>query len=106
MSNETNKPNKYFAEDHVYDGNKNKPYVNIIAYLVFGLFFIVAGTIQFFKLKNWEEKGGVMEMNTATELMYKLGGKWFILAFMVILGAVIARKGLLVWRRTKAYKQL
>jgi hypothetical protein len=106
MNNETNKPNRHFAEDHVYEGNKSKPYVNIIAYLIFGLFFIVAGIIQFIKLKNWELKGGVMEMNTGTELMYKLGGKWFILAFMVILGAVIARKGYMTWRRTKTYKQL
>lgn len=106
MNNENNNPNPHFAEDHVYEGSKNKPYVNIIAYLIFGLFFITAGIVQFLKLKNWEQKGGTIEMNTATELLYKLGGKWLILAFMLLLGAVIARKGILIWSRTRAYKRL
>lgn len=42
-------------------------------------------------------------MNTVTALMYKIGGKWFILAFMFVFAIVLLRKSylLLNWIKTQ-----
>jgi hypothetical protein len=106
MENETNQKERHFAEDHIYQGNRREPYIKAISYFVFGLFFITVGIVNFLKLKNWEQAGGTYEMNQATELMHKIGGKWFILAFMVVLGIVIGRKGFVLWKRIKTQERI
>jgi hypothetical protein len=97
---------KHFPQDNIYNGNKNEPYIKAIGYIVFGLFFAIVGIVNFFKLKKWEHTGGDFEMNTATALMYKIGGKWFILTFMLVFAIVLFRKGYLLWNRIKTQRKL
>jgi uncharacterized membrane protein YidH (DUF202 family) len=97
---------KHFARDNIYNGNKKEPYIKAIGYIVFGLFFAVVGVINFLKLKNWERTGDNFEMNTATALMYKIGGKWFILVFMLVFAIVLLRKGYMLYNRIKMQRKL
>ena len=106
MDSQRDKNDDHFAQDHIYSGNRKEPYIKAISYLVFGLFFVIAGIVNFLRIKNWEHTGARLEMNTATELMYKAGGKWLILTFMSVLGTVIIRKGYLLWRRIKIQEKI
>jgi phosphatidylglycerophosphate synthase len=106
MDNQSDKNEDHFAQDHIYSGNRKEPYIKAISYLVFGLFFVGAGIVNFLRIRAWEHAGGQFEMNVATELMYKTGGKWLILIFMSALGIIIIRKGYLLWRRIKAQEKI
>ncbi|MGY0037763.1 hypothetical protein [Pedobacter sp. NJ-S-72] len=47
MNNQSYKNDDHFAQDHIYSGNRNEPYIKVISYLVFGLFFVIAGIVNF-----------------------------------------------------------
>ncbi|MBS0027350.1 hypothetical protein ACTJJ0_12110 [Chitinophaga sp. 22321] len=101
MTPETNKNDEHFAEDHIYEGNKREPYSRVIAHALIGLFFAGAGLYQFIRIQQWEVTGGIIEMNKLQQLLYKLVGKWGILAFLLLVAAVFFYKAYARWKRIK-----
>lgn len=106
MQNEIEKKEDHFTEDHMYSGNSKEPYIRILFSVLVGLFFVGAGIVQFIKLKNWETTGGRIEVNSVTKMMYELGGKWLILAFLTILGSVFIARGYLHWKRIRTQARM
>jgi hypothetical protein len=97
---------QHFAGDHIYEGNKKEPYLRAISQLLIGLFFAGAGLFQFFRIQKWEAAGGTIEMNKVQELLYRFAGKWGILAFLLLLGAVFMYRAYARWKRIKAQERL
>lgn len=104
MKTETDKNERHFAEDHVYAGNKKEPYYRVITHALIGLFFAGAGLYQFIRIQKWESTGGTIEMNDFQQFLYKFAGKWGILAFLLVMGAVFFYMAYARWKRIK--KQL
>jgi hypothetical protein len=57
-------------------------------FILIGLAAYAAGAIVFFHLAHLEETGGRVSLPVAVALVYKLGGKWLLAAFMALVGTI------------------
>ncbi|HVI47864.1 MAG TPA: hypothetical protein VM802_23550 [Chitinophaga sp.] len=102
----TGKDDEHFVGDHIYEGNRKEPYFRVGINGLIGLFFAGAGFYQFIRIQKWEAAGGIIEMNNFQQLLYRHVGKWGILAFLLLTGAVFFYKAYARWRRIKRQERM
>lgn len=106
MKSEKEENDGHFAKDHVYEGNKNEPYIRAISNALVGLAFTGAGIYQFVRIQKWEVAGGIIEMNDLQQLLYKRTGKWGTLAFLLLLAGIFFYRAYVRWKRIRSYEHL
>lgn len=64
----------------------------------FGIIVLLVGILMFYGLSSFEQTGGTARMNILIWLLYKIGGKWFVLIVLGGLGILSTVAGILCLR--------
>jgi hypothetical protein len=81
-----------FAEQNIYDGNKSSIYLRPILNVLISVGLMVLALYRFVKIQAFENGEIDITFSRIEGLLYKLGGKYLILAFVAFSAAYFLYK--------------
>lgn len=95
-----NKEDKNFVRDNLYEGSKAAIYSRPVIYGVIALALTGMGVYTFFDIEK-QETLGMVKLRGLTQGLYELGGKWAVLASILLAAIILGYRAFYFWTGIK-----